>query len=180
MRSAPEGLSALQYCDVHNYLPLDILTKVDRMTMANSLEARPPLIDHQLVEFAATIPPRHLIRGTMTKYLLKATLRGVLPDAIIDRQKHGFAVPLGRWFRNDWRAFLHDTLRSQRARQRGVLNGAYVDSLIALHEGGRDMSAQLWTLLSFELWCRMFLDPADRTAIVSHKAPAAVAGAAYA
>jgi asparagine synthase (glutamine-hydrolysing) len=162
MRAAPSGLSALQYCDLHHYLPLDILTKVDRMTMANSLEARPPLIDHRLVEFAATIPPRLLIRGGVTKYALKAAVRGQIPDAIIDRPKHGFAVPLARWFRQEWNAFLRDTLLSTRARQRGVVNAAYVEKLIGLHERGRDLDGQLWTLLSFELWCRLFLDPPNR------------------
>jgi asparagine synthase (glutamine-hydrolysing) len=162
MRSVPAGLSALQYCDLHHYLPLDILTKVDRMTMANSLEARPPLIDHHLVEFAATIPSHLLIRDGVTKYALKAAVRRQIPDAIIDRPKHGFAVPLARWLRHEWNAFMRDTLLSTRARQRGVFNPAYVEKLIDLHEHGRDLDAQLWTVLSFELWCRMFLDPPDR------------------
>ncbi len=155
-------LSALQYWDLHAYLPLDILTKVDRMTMAHSLEARPALLDHRLVEFAATVPPGLLLKGRTTKHLLKRAMRGVLPDHIIDRRKHGFSVPLNRWFRGAWSAFVRDLLLSDTCRRRGVLQPAYVRTLIDLHDRGRDLNAQLWTLVSFELWCRMFLDAADR------------------
>src|SRR4029079_16340609 len=91
-------LSSAQDMDLDGYLPLDILTKVDRMSMAHSLEARVPLLDHELVEFAATIPPELQLRHGTKKYLFKRALRGILPDAIIDRPKQGFAVPLGRWF----------------------------------------------------------------------------------
>ena len=92
--AADDWLSGLQYLDFQNYLPLDILTKVDRMSMAHSIESRPTLLDHRLVEFAATIPVSMRLRGTTTKYLFKQAMRGILPDAIIDRRKHGFAVPL--------------------------------------------------------------------------------------
>ncbi|MBI4486295.1 MAG: asparagine synthase (glutamine-hydrolyzing), partial [Acidobacteria bacterium] len=86
-----DWISAAQYCDLNNYLPLDVLTKVDRMTMAHSIEARPPLLDHRLVEFAATIPARFRLRDGTTKYLFKRAMRGILADEIIDRPKHGFA-----------------------------------------------------------------------------------------
>jgi asparagine synthase (glutamine-hydrolysing) len=151
-------LSAVQYQDLHHYLPLDILTKVDRMTMAHSLEARPPLLDHRLVEFAATIPPRLQLRGTTTKYLFKQAMRGILPDSIIDRQKHGFAVPLARWFRGELSDFARDHLLSDTCRRRGIFNTRYVERLLQLNNRGRDLDLQLWTLLSFELWCRRFLD----------------------
>jgi asparagine synthase (glutamine-hydrolysing) len=153
-----DGLSALQYCDLNTYLPLDILTKVDRMAMAHSLEARPPLLDHKLVEFAATIPSRFRIRDGSTKYLFKQAMRGILPDDIIDRPKHGFAIPLARWFRGELAGFARDLLCSQRAQQRGLFRTAQVERLIRLHEGGRDIDLQLWTLVSLELWCRRVLD----------------------
>src|SRR5439155_11662780 len=92
-------LSALQYADLQSYLPRDILTKVDRMSMAHSIEARVPLLDHKLVEFAATIPPELQLRDGATKHVFKSALRGIVPEAILARRKHGFAVPLGRWFR---------------------------------------------------------------------------------
>jgi len=155
---APDWISAVQYGDLQHYLPLDVLTKVDRMTMAHSIEARPPLLDHRLVEFAATIPPELRYRGGTTKYLFKQALRGVLPDAIIDRRKQGFAVPLARWFRGPLFGYAHDMLLSSRSRQRGVLNPAAVERRLQMHQQGRDLDLQLWTMLSFELWCRRFLD----------------------
>jgi asparagine synthase (glutamine-hydrolysing) len=157
-----DWLSAAQYRDLHHYLPLDILTKVDRMTMAHSLEARPPLLDHKLVEFAATIPPHLRLRGDTTKYLFKQAMRGLLPDHIIDRPKHGFAVPLARWFRGELSEFARDTLLSQTCRERGVFDVRHVERLLDLNERGRDLDLQLWTILSFEMWCRRFMD-VDRT-----------------
>jgi asparagine synthase (glutamine-hydrolysing) len=153
-----DWLSDVQYRDLHHYLPLDILTKVDRMTMAHSLEARPPLLDHKLVEFAATIPARFRLNGGTTKYLFKQAMRGVLPDAIIDRQKHGFAVPIARWFRGELAGFARDVLLSDTCRQRGILDTRFVERLLKLNARGRDLDLQLWTALSFEMWCRRFLD----------------------
>jgi asparagine synthase (glutamine-hydrolysing) len=153
-----DWVAALQYCDLQTYLPLDILTKVDRMTMAHSIEARPPLLDHRVVEFAATIPARYRLRDGTTKYLLKRAMRGILPDGIIDRPKHGFAVPLARWFRGELAGFARDVLLSGACRERGLFDTKHVERLIELHRRGRDLDLQLWTLLSFELWCRRVLD----------------------
>jgi asparagine synthase (glutamine-hydrolysing) len=151
-------LSALQYLDVKNYLPLDILTKVDRMSMGHSLEARVPLLDHPLVEFAATIPAELKLRGATTKYIFKKAMRGILPDAIIDRRKQGFAVPLGRWFRGQLGGFSRDVLLSDTSLRRGFFDRAYVERLLADVDRGRQLDLQLWTLISFEMWCRTFLD----------------------
>jgi asparagine synthase (glutamine-hydrolysing) len=159
-----DWLSEIQYRDLHHYLPLDILTKVDRMTMAHSLEARPPLLDHKLVEFAATIPARFRLNGSTTKYLFKQAMRGVLPDSIIDRQKHGFAVPIARWFRGELAGFARDVLLSDTCRQRGILDTRFVERLLTLNAQGRDLDLQLWTALSFEMWCRRFLDAAPARA----------------
>jgi asparagine synthase (glutamine-hydrolysing) len=154
-----DWLSSLQYWDFQAYLPLDILTKVDRMSMAHSLEARPPLLDHELVEFAATIPPEMKLSGGRTKHVFKEAMRGILPQQIIDRRKQGFAIPLGRWFRGQLSDFVHDLLLSQSSRERGILNPAYVKWLVKDNERGRPQhDLQLWTLISFELWCRRFLD----------------------
>jgi asparagine synthase (glutamine-hydrolysing) len=155
---ANHWLSAIQYRDLNRYLPLDILTKVDRMTMAHSLEARPPLLDHPLVEFAATIPARFRLNGGTTKYLFKRAMRGWLPDGIIDRPKHGFAVPLADWFRGDLAGFARDLLLSDTCRQRGIFELRYIDRLLRSNDRGRNLDLQLWTILSFELWCRRFLD----------------------
>jgi asparagine synthase (glutamine-hydrolysing) len=155
-------LSKLQGLDAKNYLPLDILTKVDRMSMAHSIEARVPLLDHKLVEFAATIPPEMNLRGGTTKYVLKRAMKGILPERIINRPKRGFAVPLGYWFRGKLGAYVRDLLLGESARRRGFFNSPYIEDLVAQHERGRNLDLQLWTLISFELWARAFLDRGGR------------------
>jgi len=151
-------LSALQYSDLNTYLPLDILTKVDRMSMAHSIEARVPLLDHKVVEFAATIPPELQLHRGVTKHIFKRAMRGLLPESITARPKQGFAVPLARWFRGRLGAVLRDLLLSETSRRRGILDPRYIERLIGWHENGQDLYLKLWTLMSFELWCRRFLD----------------------
>jgi len=152
-------LAALQYLDVKSYLPLDILTKVDRMSMAHSIEARVPLLDHELVELAATIPPGMQLNRGRTKHLFKTSLRGTLPDDLIDRPKRGFAVPLDQWFRGSLSGMAHDLLLSQRSRERGIFDAAYVTALLARQQRGRPLDLQVWTLMTIEQWCRSVLDP---------------------
>jgi asparagine synthase (glutamine-hydrolysing) len=154
-------LSNLQGLDLKNYLPLDILTKVDRMSMAHSIETRVPLLDHKLVEFAATIPPQMNLRGGTTKYILKRAMKGILPDRIVNRPKQGFAVPLGYWFRGKLGSYVRDLLLSDQAMRRGFFNTGYIENLVARHEKGQNLDMQLWTLISFELWSRTFLDGAS-------------------
>jgi asparagine synthase (glutamine-hydrolysing) len=151
-------LSALQRFDLEAYLPLDILTKVDRMSMAHSLEARVPLLDHRFVELAAGIPPELQMRGGSGKHLWKRALSGWVPRELLERPKQGFAVPLGRWFRGRLNGFVRELLLSPRSLQRGFFSPSYVEQLLRLHEAGRPLDLQLWTLLSFETWCRTFLD----------------------
>jgi asparagine synthase (glutamine-hydrolysing) len=154
-----DWLSNLQNFDMKRYLPLDILTKVDRMTMAHSLEARVPLLDHKLAEFAATIPAEMRIKGGTTKYIFKKAMRGILPAEIINRPKQGFAVPLGEWFRGQLKGYVRDLLLSDVSRRRGVIDPTFVNRLLDRHANGRELDLHLWTLISFELWCRAFLDP---------------------
>jgi asparagine synthase (glutamine-hydrolysing) len=158
LESGGNWLSNLQGLDINNYLPLDILTKVDRMSMAHSIETRVPLLDHKLVEFAATIPAEMNLREGKTKYVLKRAMRGILPDQIIDRPKKGFAIPLGYWFRGKLGSYVRDLLLGEQSRRRGFFNVPYVESLVARHERGQNLDLQLWTLISFELWSRTFLD----------------------
>ncbi len=161
-----DWLSALQYNDFHAYLPLDILTKVDRMSMAHSIETRVPLLDHVFVETAARISPRLLLKDGQTKYIFKQAMRGTLPASTIDRRKQGFAIPLGRWFRGQLGDYVRDLLLSPTARSRGIFDAAYLEGLIGRHEQGRPLDLHIWTLMSFELWCRTFLDgnAGERTA----------------
>jgi asparagine synthase (glutamine-hydrolysing) len=151
-------LSAIQEHDLKNYLPLDILTKVDRMSMAHSLEARVPLLDHKLVEFAVTIPPELRLRQGSTKHIFKQAMRGILPDTIIDRPKQGFAIPLASWFRGQLDDTVRELLLSDTSRGRQLFNTAYLEKQMKLNAAGRPMGLRLWTLISFELWCRRFLD----------------------
>ncbi len=157
-----DWLSSIQYRDLKSYLPLDILTKVDRMSMANSIEARVPLLDHKVVEFAATVPPDLRLRNGTTKYLFKQAMRGILPANLIDRRKQGFAIPLGRWFRGRLDSYVRDLLLCPRALQRGIFNPQYIEQLLQMHKNGRKLDLQLWTLISFELWCRTFIDERAR------------------
>jgi asparagine synthase (glutamine-hydrolysing) len=141
------------------YLPGDLLVKTDRMTMANSLEARCPFLDHELLEFACTIPSEFKLRGMTTKYILKRALQGIVPDKIIHRKKHGFGVPVGRWFRTSLKRYLHETLLSPEALSRGHFNERTLRRLIAEHDSGkRDHGHRLWALLTFEIWYRIFID----------------------
>jgi asparagine synthase (glutamine-hydrolysing) len=152
-------LSSLQYMDVHHYLPEDILTKVDRMTMLTSLEARVPLLDHVVMEHAARIPPRLKLRDGSGKYILKQAMRRHLPAEMLSRRKMGFGVPLAQWFRKDLKDFTHDVLLDTRTSQRGILRPARVAQLLGAHLAGRrDYSSQLWSLICFELWCRQWWD----------------------
>jgi asparagine synthase (glutamine-hydrolysing) len=172
-----QWLSALQYLDLNEYLPLDILTKVDRMSMAHSIEVRPPFLDHKLVEFAATIPPDLKLRNNATKYIFKRAMRGILPDGVIDRSKWGFGIPFGRWCKGRLREFISDLLLSETSRSRHIFNPDYVDELIRGRERG-----ELWTLTSFELWCRTFLDggralPGGRSASIRSRDIGVIQGA---
>jgi asparagine synthase (glutamine-hydrolysing) len=151
-------LSALQTNDVQRYLPLDILTKVDRATMAHSVEARVPLLDHKLVEFAATIPPEMNLGAGGTKVLMKRALAGLLPPETLRRPKRGFAVPLELWLRGPLREAVRDVLLAPTTVARGIIDRAETERLVAAHDRGRDLSLHLWTLVSLEMWCRTFLD----------------------
>jgi asparagine synthase (glutamine-hydrolysing) len=155
---AGHWLSTLQSLDLDHYLPLDILTKVDRMSMAHSLEARVPLLDHAFVEFAATIPADWKLRRGRTKHIFVKALRGWLPDEILDRRKQGFAVPLDRWFRGPLRSYYREILLSDTCRKRGIFDEKFLRHLFKRQEQGRQLDPHIWTLLSFELWCRTFLD----------------------
>ncbi|MGH7368485.1 MAG: asparagine synthase (glutamine-hydrolyzing) [Candidatus Rokuibacteriota bacterium] len=152
-------VSALQQIDIRTYLPDDILTKVDRVSMAVSLEARVPLLDHVLMEYVATIPSSLKLRSGAGKYLLKRAMADYLPAEILGRRKMGFGVPLGTWFRHELREVVRDVLLSKSARERGVFRTAEIERLLRVHDSGRrDWSARLWALMCFELWMREWVD----------------------
>jgi asparagine synthase (glutamine-hydrolysing) len=156
---SPEPLDALLYLDSKTYLPGDILTKVDRMSMAASLEARAPFLDHKLIEFVARIPAALKLRGEETKYILKRAVRGLVPNEILGRPKMGFGVPVQEWINRELRERIHETLTERRALQRGYFESRYINVLLDEHERGRrDHSAALWALFMLELWHRTFVD----------------------
>jgi asparagine synthase (glutamine-hydrolysing) len=162
--------SRMMRLDFETYLPEDVLTKVDRMSMAHSIESRVPLLDNAVIDFAATLPATLKIHDGRRKHVLKEAARSMLPDGILDRKKQGFGVPIGVWFRGGLTDVFSDVLRSARARQRGYFRTGFVNRLLDEHlSGRRDHTARLWQLLVFELWHRQYL---DTPAI----APAQVAG----
>jgi asparagine synthase (glutamine-hydrolysing) len=141
------------------YLPNDLLVKVDIATMAVSLEARSPFLDHHVIEFAASLPENLKVRGLTTKYLLKRVLKKLLPAENLNRRKMGFGVPIGNWFRGRMQPFLRETLLSEKARNRGLFSPPEVTRLVEQHtRSERDYSPQLWTLLMLELWFQRFID----------------------
>jgi asparagine synthase (glutamine-hydrolysing) len=153
------GLERLLAGDIATYLLDDILVKVDRMTMANSLEARAPLLDHELVEFAARLPLHLKYRGGAGKHLLRHVARDLLPPSTLRKRKQGFGIPLARWFRHDLKELAQDLFASRSFRERGIFDATAVRRCLEQHLAARhDHSEQLWLLLSFELWARRFLD----------------------
>jgi asparagine synthase (glutamine-hydrolysing) len=156
-----DPLSQLLYVDLKTWLANDILVKVDRMSMANSLEVRSPLLDHKLIEFAATVAPDLKYRGSTSKYLLKKYLESRVPRSIIYRQKQGFEIPLAKWLRGELREIASDLILSLRSSMRGYFRQEEVEKLWREHQRSvRDHSKKLWALMVLELWHREFVDRA--------------------
>lgn len=151
-------VSKLQYLDLATYLPEDILVKVDRASMLCSLEAREPLLDHELVELAATIPPELLLRNGEGKWIFKRAHEARLPREILSRPKMGFGVPLQIWFREDLRDFIRDTLLAPDAVSREFFRPRALEALVDQQQAGsRDRTPSLWLFLAFETWGRVYL-----------------------
>jgi asparagine synthase (glutamine-hydrolysing) len=161
--------SGMMRFDFETYLPEDVLTKVDRMSMAHSIETRVPMLDNLVIDFAASLPAAFKIRHGRRKHILKETLRPMLPPGILDRKKQGFGIPLGAWFRGGLTGLFSDVLDAPRTRQRGYFEPAFVSRLLKEHLAGeRDHSLRLWQLLVFELWHRQYLDTAAAGSSVAH------------
>lgn len=160
---ADHPLERMLYVDTRFYLPNDMLVKVDRMTMAHSLEARVPFLDYRLVEFVSTLPAHLKLKGWWKKkYLLKTNLDHFLPQAEPWRKKQGFNVPIGKWFMKELRDFTGDHLSPQQIRRMGLFRPEQVTQLFNEHiTGRRDNSHQLWGLLCLSLWWQQFIDASD-------------------
>ena len=150
--------------DLDTYLPDDLLPKVDVTSMAHSLEVRAPLLDHVLVEAAARMPAALKLRGTDGKVVLREAVRPWLPDALLDRPKQGFAVPLARWLREELREVPEQVLLDPQTVGRGLFRPDGLRELIDAHRAGLDRSDQLWALINLELWFRTCVDRVTATA----------------
>jgi asparagine synthase (glutamine-hydrolysing) len=155
-----DPLSRVLYVDFKASLANDILVKVDRMSMACSLEVRAPLLDQKIIEFAAALPPTLKFRGSVSKYLLKRHLASRLPGLDVHRPKQGFELPLAAWLRGgELRDMAHDLLFSSQAAGRGYVRPEAVKRIWDAHQrGARNHSAQIWALMVLELWHRQFMD----------------------
>jgi asparagine synthase (glutamine-hydrolysing) len=152
-------LSRIQYVDIKTYLTDDILAKVDRASMAVSLEVRAPILDHKFMELAARIPSSFKLRGIKGKYIFKKALERRLPESILYRKKMGFAVPLAQWFRGELKEMAHETLFGNYCGD--LLDSSAVKKVWGEHQKGfRDRSTELWTLFMFRLWQSKFLSAA--------------------
>jgi asparagine synthase (glutamine-hydrolysing) len=156
-------LDRLLYADIKTYLH-ELLMKQDQMSMAASVESRVPFLDHKLVEFTSSLPERLKLRGWTTKYVLRQSMKGVLPAAIVDRPKMGFPVPISSWFRGAYSSVLDEYVLSSRAVERGIFNHEFVRALVEQHQRGEaNHSERLWSLVNLEIWFRRFIDGEDRS-----------------
>ena len=148
-------LSQALHANFSSYLADDLLVKTDRCTMANSLEARSPFLDRELVEYAAGLPDQLKLHGRRTKVILREAFADLVPPAIVRRGKMGFGVPLDAWFRGELRDHMRDLLLAPNARYRDMLSGAFVEGLVARHLGGAaNLGQPLWSIMCFEVWLR--------------------------
>jgi asparagine synthase (glutamine-hydrolysing) len=152
-------LDATLLTDQMTYLPNDLLVKVDIASMANSLEARSPFLDHKVIEFAASLPENLKMRGFETKSLLKKVAAKLVPREVVYRRKMGFGVPIGNWFRGEMKSFVQGILLSEKSLNRGIVKPEIVQKYVSEHiNAERDHTFQIWTLLMLELWFQRFID----------------------
>jgi asparagine synthase (glutamine-hydrolysing) len=151
-------LNKMLYVDTKTWLPDDLLIKADKMTMANSVELRVPLLDHKVLEFAAGLPRNQKIRRWTMKYLAKKALRRRVPEAIVRRRKAGFPVPYREWLRTSLRDWASEILLDRQTLSRGYFRAPMIEELIKLNLNGADYSKELFSLVVLELWHRIFVD----------------------
>jgi asparagine synthase (glutamine-hydrolysing) len=153
------AVDAMLLTDTMTYLPNDLLVKVDIASMANSLEARSPFLDHKVIEFAASLPEKIKVRGTETKYLLKKAASRVVPREVLYRRKMGFGIPVGYWLRHEMKNFMFEVLLSEKSFKRGLFKPEIVQRLVSEHVAEKqNHTYPLWTLLMLELWFRQMID----------------------
>ncbi|MCX6584446.1 MAG: asparagine synthase (glutamine-hydrolyzing) [Candidatus Aminicenantes bacterium] len=152
-----EGINRDLYLDLKTYMVDDILVKVDRMSMAASLEARAPLLDYKIVEFAFSLPSHFKVRGPVTKWFFKKAMEGILPGEIIYRRKEGFSIPIKNWLRTELKDLMMEYLSEKRVKESGFFNYTYIKRMKEEHlSGKRDHAHRLWALINFNLWRERF------------------------
>lgn len=154
---ADDTLDKILYADTKTYLH-ELLMKQDQMSMAASIESRVPFLDHKLAEFSAKMPREMKLRGGTTKWILREAMKGILPAAILDRPKMGFPVPVGQWFRGEFKHIVDEYVLSERTTKRGIFDANFVRSLVARHNAGENHDERIWALVNFEIWQRKFFD----------------------
>jgi asparagine synthase (glutamine-hydrolysing) len=151
-------LSKMLYVDTKTWLPDDLLIKADKMTMANSLELRVPLLDHKVLEFAASLPSNFKVNRFTTKYILKKAFGSRIPEAILNRKKTGFPVPYALWLRTELKDWLRDILFDRRTLERGYFERSEIEKLVSEHQQNGNFSKEIFSLVTLELWHRFFLE----------------------
>jgi asparagine synthase (glutamine-hydrolysing) len=155
--TAEAPLDRLMYVDAKTVLPESLLLLTDKMGMANSLEVRVPFLDNRVIDFVRRVPAHYRVRGWTLKRLLKAALKGIVPDFVLNRSKRGFGGPMGAWLRTDLRPLIAQLLARDRLKRDGILNGDVVASVIAAHDAGKeDHTEAILACLVFELWRERF------------------------
>jgi asparagine synthase (glutamine-hydrolysing) len=151
-------LDRMSRADLQTYL-VELLMKQDQMSMAASIESRVPFLDHKLVEFASTLPDAWKLNGWTTKHILRESMKGLLPESILNRPKMGFPVPFAQWTRGAWNGVAREVLLDRRSLERGIIDPPAVAALLRDHAAGRtDGGDRIWSLLNLELWHRTFID----------------------
>jgi asparagine synthase (glutamine-hydrolysing) len=157
-KAAKSGmLNQMLYVDTKTALPDDLLLKADKMTMANSIELRVPLLDHKLLEFAASLPESYKVNGFTTKYIAKRALQNRVPQEILDRKKVGFPVPYANWLRKDLKDWVQGILLDRETLSRGYFDRGGIENLIRMNSDSGEFSKEILSLVSLELWNRAFL-----------------------
>ena len=154
---AQDLLDQLLYADTKTYLH-ELLMKQDQMSMAASVESRVPFLDHKLVEYTAKLPQKFKIRGRETKWILREAMKGILPEEILTRSKMGFPVPIGNWFRGEFRHIIDEYVLGERSLSRGIFETDFVREIVQKHTAGENHAERLWFLVNFEIWQRRFID----------------------
>ena len=154
---ADDTLDKLLYADTKTYLH-ELLMKQDQMSMAASIESRVPFLDHKLAEFSARMPREMKLRSGTTKWILREAMKGILPTEILDRPKMGFPVPVGQWFRGEFKHIVDEYVLGERATSRGIFDSNFVRSLVTRHNSGENHDERIWALVNFEIWMRRFID----------------------